>query len=147
LVAKKSQGRCSYCRSTNTVAKTRSSTKKSVAYVISVFFSSQNNREQIEIENNLCCEKCNRCYEKMKTTNKEITTLSSSLIVLNSALVAFRTIFRNNDFSEWITNVSQIVKPEENSLHIIFKICKIRAFLDCHKVKGRFTIVTVEMIL
>lgn len=147
LNRKKVKVRCSYCGSLQIVNRPNVNATQSIVYYVTVFFSPINRKEQMKKSKRICCNDCTRCYEKIKITKAKILILNKSLIVLNSSLIAFKTIFTKHGFGTWVKNVKEIVQPDENSLHIIFKICKIKAFLDCHKVRGRFTIVTVERIL
>ena len=92
-----------------------------------------------------CCT-CHRNYQKTNFNRERLLTFKKSLIPLDSALQNFRDTFRNNGFDDWVKHVLAIVITESGALHIIFRLCRIRAYLDCQRIRGRFVIIAVEVL-
>lgn len=79
----------------------------------------------------------------MKMDGK-ISKLIDSLIPLDSALQDFKNIFNASNFDIWKNHIIEIVEPAKNSMHIIIKLCKKKAYIQCQKIQGRFVIIAVQ---
>jgi hypothetical protein len=137
--------KCVYCNSSKIVYQTRGSLGKYLHYAVG-WLTPDADKEKVEKTKKIRCKVCCRKYQKLNAKKEELTSIRKSLIVLNSALLEFRTIFVNNDFSVLFSHVLFVVQPERNVVHIIFRICKMKAFLDCRMVQGVLTVISVERV-
>jgi hypothetical protein len=138
--------KCAYCDSKEIQHPRTSSVRQNIVFILNLWFSPNCKRETVEKCECVGCCSCSRNYQKTKFDRKRVLTLSGSLIPLSSALQNFRDIFANNAFDEWVRHVLAIVVTESGAMHIIFRLCRIKAYLDCQKIQGRFVIVSVELL-
>jgi hypothetical protein len=146
LAQKKTIEKCAYCNSKDIQHPTTTTLRQNVTYFLNVWFSSNCKREKIEKCECVGCCKCHRDYQKTNLNDTHLPTLQKSIPPLDTALQNFRDIFGNVNFNEWVKHVLTIVFTESGAMHIIFRICRIRAYLDCQKIQGRFVIISVEML-
>jgi len=137
---------CFYCNSRRTTHPKKTPLKQKLYFFGKAWFDPDATRNYVEICNCVCCCKCNRNYQTIKCEKEMLGKLLKSLHPTSSALQNYKNIFRINNFDTWSKHITHLVQPEKNALHIIFKLSKIQAYLDCRKIKGRFVIISVEVI-
>lgn len=145
-MAKRKREVCSYCNSIRIYHPRRTSFKNRLFFFASAFFDPDAKRKSIIISSYVNCNSCKRKYQKIKCEKVVQEKLITAIHPTRSALQNYKNIFRTNDFSGWNNKTMQMVQPEKNALHIIFTLCKIKAYLDCRKIKGRFVIISVEAL-
>ncbi len=143
LAQKKKTEKCAYCTSTKVTHPKTISIKKAITAVINPWSSSNTSKIKIERCECVCCCKCGASYQKMKMNN-DTSKLINSLIPLDSALQDFKNIFNASSFDTWKNHIIEIVEPAKNSMHIIIRLCRKKAYIQCQKLQGRFVIVAVQ---
>lgn len=137
---------CSYCNSNKIHHPEKTPLKNILFFFATAFFDPTVTRKSIAISTCINCNKCHRKYQKIKCEKQVQEKLIDALLPTYSALQNYKDIFDTGDFIEWRDNELQIVQPEKNTLHIIFTLCSIKAYLDCRKIQGRFVIIAVETL-
>lgn len=146
LAQKKAVERCAYCNSKEIQHPTTTSLSQNVMYFLNVWFSPNCKREKLEKCECVGCCTCHRDYQKTNFKRKGLPNLQKSMQPVNTALQNFRDIFGNVNFNDWVNHVLTIVFTENGAMHVIFRICRIKAYLDCQKIQGRFVIISVEVL-
>ncbi len=138
-----------YCSSKNiTPAGMKRAIRRYLSYGIGIWFSPDSEkRETITFCQCIGCRRCGANYLVMDVDRQKLSELISSLNPQESALQNFRDEFGRTPFVEWQKHVTAVIKPEKNTLHIFFRICRIRAYLNCSLIEGHFTIVSMEKVV
>jgi len=145
-MAKRKREVCFYCNSSRISHPRRTSFRNRLFFFASAFFDPNANRKSIVILSCVNCGNCERRYQKIKCEQKVLKKLIAALHPTRSALQNYKNIFTTKDFSGWDNKTVQMVQPEKNALHIIFTFRRIKAYLDCRKIKGHFVIISVEVL-
>lgn len=140
--------RCAYCASKKITHPKSISIRRAITFFLNSWSSQDNTKIRIERCECVCCQnpKCGRSYQKTKTDRKKLLEINAGLKPADSGMVEYKQIFHTNNLNGWLERVIEVVEPIDGVLHIIFRMCKIKAYLDCQKSGGRFVIVGVEVI-
>lgn len=146
MARKKTIELCAYCASKQVTHPRSINVRKAVSFFLNSWSSSSNEKIRIARCECVCCCNCGANYQKVKMTAQFLLDLCQSLFPLHTALQDFRNLFGGTSFDEWNEHVVEIVQPEKNALHVIFRLCKKKAYLECQKVKGRFVVISVGVL-
>jgi len=138
--------KCAYCNSQKIIYQSKGMLRKYLRYITVGWLTPDSDTDKVERTKQIRCKECCKRYQRLNVKKSELVQIRKSLLVLKSTMLEFRAIFGNTDFAMLFEHILYIVQPENGAMHIIFRVCKIKAFLDCRIIQGGITVISVERI-